>query len=85
MDRDIWMEGTLNSLSKTGYRGTFHTVSGKHIPYHYVGQDPASLLNAFPYRGLVRVLCKVRFDSDANPTGIEIHQVEIVQDSLFTG
>ena len=80
---DIWMEGTLNSHSKSNNRGTFHTLSGKHIPYRYVGDDVQPLLKGYAFDGAVRVRCKVTLDADMNPTGMEIYDVELGQAALF--
>ena len=80
---DVWMEGTLNSHSKTNNRGTFYTLSGKHIPYRYLGDDVQPLLMGYAHNGVVRVRCKVTLDSDMNPTGMEVYDVQLGQAELF--
>jgi hypothetical protein len=82
---DVWMEGALNSHSKSNNRGTFYTLSGKHIPYRYVGDDVQPLLAGYAHNGVVRVRCKVTLDSDMNPTGMEIYEVQLGQAELFPG
>lgn len=80
---DVWMEGTLNSHSKSNNRGTFYTLSGKHIPYRYVGDDVQPLLAGYAHNGVVRVRCKVTLDADMNPTGMEIFEVQLGQAEMF--
>ena len=82
---DVWMEGTLNSHSKSNNRGTFHTLSGKHIPYRYVGDDVQPLLMGYAHNGVVKVRCKVTLDADMNPTGMEISEVQLGQAEMFPG
>jgi len=82
---DVWMEGALNSHSKSNNRGTFYTMSGKHIPYRYVGDDIQPLLKGYAHDGVVRVRCKVTLDSDMNPTGMEVYDVQLGQTELFPG
>jgi hypothetical protein len=80
---DVPLEGMLNSLTKDKNRGTFHTISGKHIPYRYVGDDQHALLQAFAHEGIVRVKGKVSFDADLNPISVDIRTVELDQRRLF--
>ncbi len=80
---DVWMEGVLNSLTKDRARGTFHSSSGKHIPYHFAGTDEQQLLQAFAHNGLVRALSKVSLDADLNPTSMEIKSLQLSQRGLF--
>jgi hypothetical protein len=80
---NIWMDGFLNSHSKTNNRGTFHTLDGKHIPYQYKGADPQPLLRGYAYNGAVKVLCNVKFDSNMNPIFMTIYDVRLVQQLMF--
>jgi hypothetical protein len=80
---DIWLEGTLNSFAKDKNRGTFYTLSGKHISYHYIGQDEQELLSAFAHKGVVRVQGRVSFDEDLEPIHIDIKRVERRQKGFF--
>jgi hypothetical protein len=73
----------LNSFSKDKAKGTFHTVTGKHIPYKYVGNDTHQLFQAFEYDGVVRALADVRSDSDNNPCFMDIKAIEIKQQNFF--
>lgn len=84
-ESDRWMEGTLNSLTKDRARGTFHTVSGKHVPYRYVGHDQHQLIQAFAHDGVVRALSDVHFDAENNPCLLDIKAIEIGQRTFFTG
>jgi hypothetical protein len=79
---DVWLEGTLNSLTKDKKRGTFYTLSGKHIPYQFVGIDEKQLLDAFTYPGVVRARGKVGFDSGLEPTQIQIVEIRPAQGGL---
>ena len=80
---DIWLEGELFSHSKRNNRGMFHTVSGKHIPYHYIGDDVQPLWRGYAYSGIVKVLGRVRFSADLEPIFIEIRDVQLGQQILF--
>jgi hypothetical protein len=80
---DQWVEGTLNSFSKDKAKGTFHTVTGKHIPYRYIGNDTHQLFQAFAYDGVVRALADVRFDRDNNPRSMDIKAIVVRQQTFF--
>jgi len=80
---NIWMDGFLNSHSKTNNCGTFHTLDGKHIPYHYTGRDTQPLLRGYSYNGAVKVLCNVKFDGNMNPIFMTIYDVQLVQQIMF--
>lgn len=80
---EVWLEGTLNSHSKTNNRGMFYTIGGKHIHYRYVGEDERPLLRAYAYSGVVKVLGKVKFDANLEPISIEIREIQLTQESLF--
>ena len=71
-----------NSHSKRSNRGMFYTVSGKHIPYHYVDESPEPLLRGYAYEGTVRVLGQVRFDADLEPQHIDIRDIRPSQQRL---
>jgi hypothetical protein len=75
--------GTLNSLSKSSLRGTFHTSEGVHVPYKYVGGDVGQLLQGFAARELVRVHGKIKYGSDGLPTHIEAQNIDILQRKIF--
>jgi hypothetical protein len=70
----VWLEGTLNSHSKTSNRGTFHIQNGSHVRYHYIGEDEIPLLSAYVHQGLVRVLGRVTYQ-DEQPTFIDIREI----------
>jgi hypothetical protein len=80
---DVTLEGSLNSLTKDKKRGTLYTISGKHIPYQYVGQDEKALLDAFTHTGVVRAKGKVGFDGDLEPTQIQISEIVLEQPDIF--
>jgi hypothetical protein len=80
---NVWLEGTLNSHSKRSNRGMFYTLSGKRIPYHYIGDDLKPLLDAYAHSGPVRVLGRVTFDSNLEPVSVEIYDVQPSQPTVF--
>lgn len=80
---DIWLEGTLNSHSKTSNRGMFYMITGKHIRYHYVGDDIQPLLRAYAHSGVVRALGRVTFDPNLEPISIEVRDIQLPQRTLF--
>jgi hypothetical protein len=79
---DVSLEGTLNSLTKDKKRGTFYTLSGKHIPYQFVGNDEKQLFDAFTHPGVVQARGKVSFDSSLEPTQIQITEIRPEQPRL---
>jgi hypothetical protein len=80
---NIWLEGYLNSHSKTSNRGTFFTMDGKHIPYRYMPKNVQPLLRGYAYSGAVKVLCNVKFDAEMTPVFMAIYDVQLVQQVLF--
>jgi hypothetical protein len=80
---NVRLEGILNSHSKRSNRGMFHTLSGRHIPYRYVGEELEPLLRAYAYNGVVKVLGKAKFDAEDEPISIEIRDIQLTQDVLF--
>jgi hypothetical protein len=80
---DVWLEGTLNSLTKDKRRGMFYTLSGKHISYQFVGPDEKQLLDAFTHPGVVRAKGRVSFDANLEPTQIQISEIVIEQQRIF--
>jgi hypothetical protein len=81
---DLWITGMLNSLAKDKNRGTFHTVTGLHVPYRYVGHNKEELLRAFAHRGLVRVRARVALGTDLQPVSLQIYSVQLDQQDLFS-
>jgi len=69
---DVTLEGSLNSLTKDRRKGMFYTVSGKHIPYQFVGPDEQQLLDAFSHPGVVKARGKVSFDGNLEPIHMQI-------------
>lgn len=80
---DVWLEGVLNSHSKRSNRGMFITLAGKHITYHFSGDDIKPLLRAYAFTGTVKVLGKVKFDSNLEPISIDVKDVQPSQHPLF--
>jgi hypothetical protein len=72
---NVWLEGTFNSHSKRNNRGTFETLSGQRVRYHYVGENIDPLLRAYASGGAVRVLGRVQFDASHEPVSIQIREV----------
>ena len=62
----------------------FITLAGKHIPYHFTGDDIKPLLRAYAYTGTVKILGKVKFDSNLEPIFIEVKDVQPSQTPLFS-
>jgi hypothetical protein len=79
---NIPLEGVFYSHSKRSNRGMFHTVNGQHLRYHYVGDDIEPLLRAYAYNGVVRVVGKVKFDSDGEPMSIDVREIQLTR-ALF--
>lgn len=78
---EIWIEGTLHSLSKHGFRGIFVTTRGKRVGYRYLGTDPKALFHAFAHAGHVRVRCTVQA-SASRSVFLSIFEVRLVRTSL---
>jgi hypothetical protein len=76
------ISGTLNSLTKTSLRGTFHTNDGVHVPYRYTGGNIHQLLNGFASREPITIRGRVKYGTDGLPTYIEIKDIEAVQRRL---
>jgi hypothetical protein len=72
------IRGTLNSLSKTSRRGTFHTMDGVHVPYKYTGGDDAQLLYGFASSEPVVIHGRVKYVGGV-PTSIEAEGIDLLQ------
>jgi hypothetical protein len=71
--------GTLNSLSKTNLKGTFHTATGFHVPYRYTGGNMAELLRGFSAREPLKVHGKIKYGSDGIPVWIDVREIDFLQ------
>jgi hypothetical protein len=81
--REVWVEGFLDSLSKSRNRGTFYLKGGRSVPYKLASENPVDLYIDFAYNGPVRVRCLASLDENLEPVQLDIYEIQKVQSSLF--
>ncbi|MBI3476955.1 MAG: hypothetical protein HY010_14580 [Acidobacteria bacterium] len=81
--REVWLEGFMDSLSKSRNRGTFYLRGGRSISYKLSAANPSALYVDFAYNGPVRVRCLAELDENLEPMQLEIYEIQRMQSSLF--
>jgi hypothetical protein len=82
--KEIWLEGFLDSLSKSRNRGTFYLKGGRSVSYKLASDNPADLYIDFAYNGPVKVRCLAHLNENLEPVLIEISEIQKLQRNLFT-
>lgn len=81
------IDGTLISLNKETFRGTFKKGDSVKVPYHFTGEGRELFISSFSHRGIVRVSCIAHFDETLTVKHLDITRVIRLQPELpfFTG
>ncbi|MDB5244737.1 MAG: hypothetical protein JWN18_607, partial [Parcubacteria group bacterium] len=80
--KEMWLQGILNSLTKTTNRGFLLLGDGTRVSYRLVGKNPENLYPYFIHKGLVKVRCKAHLDSKLKPAQIEIYEIQSIQGQM---
>ena len=80
--QDVTLRGRLVSNNKDTLRGTFATVNGKRVPYHYIGKSPEVFQSVYAFRGNVRIQCIAYSDESLDLKRIEITEAFQIQGEL---
>lgn len=82
--RETWIDGQLNSLTKSTNSGYLYLTDGSRVFYEYVGDNPQHLHAVFgTYSGPVRVYGMAHMDENLKPVRLEITDVQKAQGELF--
>lgn len=81
--KETWLDGILNSLTKTTNNGRFILSSGKQVPYSLVMENPETYYDKFAFRGSVKVKCIAYLDESLEVTKIDVYDIKEIQTNLF--
>lgn len=80
--KEMWLQGMLNSLTKTTNRGFFLLSDGSRVSYKLATKSPEDMYPYFIHKGLVKVRCKAHLDENLKPAQIEIYEIQPLQGHL---
>ena len=82
--RETWLDGRLNSLTKSTNSGWLLLTDGTRVFYNYKGDDKELIYELFgTCHGLVRVQCVAHMDKNLKIISLDVSKMERIQGSLF--
>ncbi len=80
--KEMWLQGILNSLTKTTNRGFLLLSDGSRVSYKLASGNPENLYPYFIHKGLVKVRCKAHLDENLKPAQIDIYEIQPLEGTL---
>lgn len=81
--RETWLEGSINTLTKSTNNGRFILINGDNVPFHLCMQKPEDYYHFFASKNLVRIKCIAYLDDSLKPTRLDIFDITESQLELF--
>ncbi len=80
--KEMWLQGILNSLTKTTNRGFLLLTDGTRVSYRLATNNPEEMYPFFIHKGMVKVRCKAHLDENLKPAQIDIYEIQPLQGNL---
>lgn len=80
---ETWLEGTINTLTKSTNNGRFILNNGDNVPFHLCMDKPEEYYHFFSSRGFVRIKCIAHLDESLKPIKLDVFDIEESQYELF--
>lgn len=80
---ETWLQGTINTLTKSTNNGKFILNDGNHVPFHLCMDRPEDYYHFFASKGFVRIRCIAHLDEYLKPIRLDVYDIEEIQYELF--
>lgn len=80
---ETWLEGSINTLTKSTNNGRFILINGDNVPFHLCMQKPEEYYHYFASKNLVRIKCIAHLDDSLKPSRLDVFDITESQLELF--
>lgn len=81
--KETWLEGIINSLTKSTNNGRFILNNGDNVPFHLSMENPNDYYHFFSSKGFVKIKCVAHLDNSLKPIRLEVFDIIESQMELF--